>query len=129
MNKVQVVDLRLIYRPLEVERNFDGRAAGDRGVIGPDDVRVSRPKRARWLCRNHVLRVFEADSEEDVTVSVSPADALRRVERMDFQFKHARGENLDERERKRTLTFTPSVSENECSRVVVGQPGDTHCMN
>lgn len=75
-------------------------------MIGPDDVSVSRSKRARWLCRNHVLRVFEADSEENVTVPVPPADALRGVERMDFQFKHARGENLEEREKKNTHIHT-----------------------
>lgn len=80
-----------------MERHFDWRAAGNGCVIGPDDVGVSRSKRARWLCRNHVLRVFEADSEENVTVPVPPADALRRVERVDFKFKHTRGENLEER--------------------------------
>lgn len=85
-----------IYRPLEMERDFNWRAVGNGCVIGPDYVGVSRSKRARWLRRNHVLRVLEADSEENVTVPVSSADALRRVERMDFQLKHTRGENLEE---------------------------------
>lgn len=77
-----------IYRPLEVEGHFDGRAAGNGCVIGPDYVGVSRSKGTRGLCGNHVLRVLEADSEENMTVPVSSADALRRVERMDFKFKH-----------------------------------------
>lgn len=38
--------------------------------------------------------MLEADSEEDVAVSVSPADALRRVVRVDLQLKHAGRENL-----------------------------------
>lgn len=108
---MQILDLRWIYRPLEVERHFDRRAAGNGRVIGPDDVSVSRSKRARRFCRNHVLRVFEADSEEDVTVSVSPADALRRVEGVDFQFKHARGENLEERETENTHSHPLSEDE------------------
>lgn len=93
---MQVIDKKKnhIYRPLEMERHFNWRAAGNGCVIGPDYVGLSRPERARWFCGNHVLRVFEADSEEKVTVPVSSADALRRVERMDFKFKHARGENL-----------------------------------
>lgn len=57
-------------------------------MIGPDYVGVSRPKGTRGLRGNHVLRVFEADPEENVTVPVSSADALRRVEGMDFKFKH-----------------------------------------
>lgn len=83
-----------IYRPLEVEGHSDGSAARDRGVIGPDDVGLSRAKGARRLCGDHILRVFEANSEKYMTVPVSSADALRRVEWMDFQLKHARGENL-----------------------------------
>lgn len=71
-----------------MEGHFDWRAAGNGCVIGPDYVCVSRSKGTRWLCRNHVFWVFEADSEENVTVPVSSADALRRVERMDFKFKH-----------------------------------------
>lgn len=83
-----------------MEGHFDWRAAGNGRVVGPDHVGVSRSKGARWLCRNHVLRVLEADSEENVTVPVSSADALRRVERVDFKFEHARGEHLEEREKK-----------------------------
>lgn len=87
-----------------MERHFNWRAAGNGCVIGPDYVGVSSSKRARWLCRNHVLRVFEADSEENVTVPVPSADALRRVERMDFKFKHTGGKNLKKRERGRIPT-------------------------
>lgn len=77
-----------------MEGNFDGRTAGKWSVIGPDDVSVSSAKGARWFSRDHILWVFEADSEENVAVPVSSADTLRRVEWMDFQLKHTRGENL-----------------------------------
>lgn len=87
------------YRPLEVKRHSDGSTAGDGGVIGPDDVGVARTKGARRLCRDHILRVFETNSEKYMTVPVSSADPLGRVERMDLQFKHTRGENLQRQER------------------------------
>lgn len=79
-----------------MEGHFDGRAAGNGCVVGPDYVGVSRSEGTRGLCGNHVLWVLEADSEENMTVPVSSADALRRVERMDFKFKHTWGENLEE---------------------------------
>lgn len=87
------------YRPLEVKRHSDGSTAGDGGVIGPDDVGVARTKGARRLCRDHILRVFETNSEKYMTVPVSSAHPLGRVERMDLQFKHTRGENLQRQER------------------------------
>lgn len=68
------------YRPLEVERHFDGSAARNRRVIGSDDVGLPGAKGARWLCGDHILRVFETNSKKYVTVPVSSADALRRVE-------------------------------------------------
>lgn len=86
--------MALIYRPLEVKGHSDGRAAGDGGVIGPDDVGLPRAEGAWRLRWDHIFRVLEADSEEYVTVSVSPADALSRVVRVDFQLKHAGRENL-----------------------------------
>lgn len=69
-----------IYRPFEVERHPDGSAAGDGGVIGPDHVGLSGSKSARWLCGDHILWMFKANSEKDVAVPVSSADALRSVE-------------------------------------------------
>lgn len=83
-----------------MERHPDGSAARDRGVIGPDDVGVSGAKGARWLCGDHILRVFQANPEEYVTVPVSSADALRRVEGMDLQLKHTRGKNLQRKKEK-----------------------------
>lgn len=77
-----------------MEGHPDGSAAGDRGVIGPDDVGVSGAKGARWLCGDHILRVFQANPEEYVAVPVSSADALRRVEGMDLELEHTRGQNL-----------------------------------
>lgn len=62
-----------------MEGHPDGSTARDRGVIGPDDVGVSRAKGARRLCGDHILRMFQANSEKYVTVPVSSADALRRV--------------------------------------------------
>lgn len=82
------------YRPFEVERHSDGGAAGDRRVVGPDDVGVPGAEGARRLRGDHILGVFEANPEEYVAVSVSSADALRGVERVDLQLKHAGGENL-----------------------------------
>lgn len=40
--------------------------------------------------------MFEADSEEDVTVSVPPAHALGRVEGVDLQLEHSGGQNLQQ---------------------------------
>lgn len=89
-----ICNVIVIYRPLEVKGHSDGCAAWDGGVIGPDNVGVSGAKGAGWLRWDNVLRVLEANSKEYVTVSVSPADALRRVKWMDFQLKHAGRENL-----------------------------------
>lgn len=72
----------------------DGRAAWDGGVIGPDDVGLPRAEGARRLRWDHIFRVFQADPEEYVTVSVSPADALRRVVWVDFQLKHTGWQHL-----------------------------------
>lgn len=83
-----------IYRPLEVERHPDGSAAGDRGVIGSDDVGLSGTKGAGRLCGDDILRVFQANSEKNVTVPVSSTDPLRGVEGMNLQLKHTRGQNL-----------------------------------
>lgn len=80
-----------------MERDPDGGAAGDRRVVGPDDVGVPGSEGARRLRGDHVLGVFEANPEEYVAVSVSSADALRGVERVDLQLKHAGGENLENR--------------------------------
>lgn len=77
-----------------MEGHSDGSTARNRGVVGPDDVGVSRAKGARWLCRDHILWVLKTNSEKYMTVPVSSADALRRVKGVDFQLKHARGENL-----------------------------------
>ena len=59
-------------------------------MIGSDDVGLSGAEGAGRFCGDHILRVFEADSEEDVTVPVSPTDPLRRVEGVNLQLKHAR---------------------------------------
>lgn len=40
--------------------------------------------------------MLEADPEEDVTVSVSAAHALRRVEGVDLQLEHPGGQNLQQ---------------------------------
>lgn len=66
-------------------------------MVGPDDVGVPGSEGARRLRGDHVLGVFEANTEEYVAVSVSSADALRGVERVDLQLKHAGGENLENR--------------------------------
>ena len=72
-----------------MKRHPNGVAAGDGGVISADDVGLSRPESARGLGGDHVLRVLQADAEEYVAVPVSPADAVRGVERVDLQLKHA----------------------------------------
>lgn len=77
-----------------MERHSDWCAAGDGRVVGSDDIRVSGAKGARWLCGDHILGVLEADSEENVTVPVFPADAVRRVERVDLQLEHSRRQDL-----------------------------------
>lgn len=63
-------------------------------MVGPDDVGVSGAKGAGRLCGDHILRVLQANSEENMTVPVSSADPLRRVEGMNLQLKHTRGQNL-----------------------------------
>lgn len=86
-----------------MERNPDGSAAGDGRVVSPDHVRVSGSEGARWLGGDHVLRVFETDPEEDVTVPVSSAHALCGVEGVDLQLEHSGGQNLQQN-RVRHLT-------------------------
>lgn len=44
-----IYNVIFIYRPLEVKGHSDGCAARDGGVIGPDNVGVSRAKGAGWL--------------------------------------------------------------------------------
>lgn len=83
-----------MYRPLEVKGHPDGRAAGNGGVIGPDNVGVSGAKGAGRLCGDHILRVFQANPKKYMTVPVSSADALRRVEGMNLQLKHTGGQYL-----------------------------------
>ena len=108
MPKKCVELIKSIYRPLEMERHPNGIAAGDGGVIGADDVGLSRPEGAGGLGGDHVLRVLQADAKEYVAVPVSPADAVRGVERVDLQLKHARGQHLRTRIKvviKRWLCF------------------------
>lgn len=81
-----------------MEGHPDGRAAGDGGVIGPDHVGVSGAEGAGRLRGDDVLRVLQADPEEDVAVAVSPADALRSVEGVDLQLEHTRGQHLRRQE-------------------------------
>lgn len=90
-----VFSFSFLYRPFEVERHSNGSAAGDGGVICPDDVGVSSAEGARWLCRDHILWVFQANSEKYVAISVSSADPLRRVKGVDLQLKHTGGPNLE----------------------------------
>lgn len=92
------------YGPFEVKGHSDGSTAGDGGVIGPDDVSVARTKGTRRLCGDHILRVFETNSEKYMTVPVSSADSLGRVERVNLQLKHTRGENL-QRQSKSALRY------------------------
>lgn len=79
----------------------DGRAAGDGGVVGPDHVGVSGAKGAGRLRGDHILWVLQTNPEEYVAVAVSSADALRRVEGVDLQLKHTRGQHLQKQEDRR----------------------------
>lgn len=87
-----------------MEWHPDWCAAWDWSLIGAYDVGVSRSKSARWLSRDMVLGMFEANSEKYMAISMTSAYAMGSVKWVDFQLKHPRRQNLKCEERVALVT-------------------------
>lgn len=75
-----------------MKRHPDGRAAGDGVGVGAEDLGERGAVRARRLRVNDVLRVLEADAEEDLAVpGLVATDAAVAGERVDLQLEDPGG--------------------------------------
>lgn len=83
------------YRPLEVKRHRDGRAGGDGGGVGTEDL-GQRGAVGAWRLRvDDVLRVLETHAEKYLTVlRRGPTDAAGTGEGVDLQLEEPGGEDL-----------------------------------